>query len=69
MKIAVFYVYLLRHLAVSLKLMVDYDNVGPSLQLFGARFLNFILSKLEEADKDWMMTCKNQNRKKTEPGT
>jgi len=26
--------------------MVDYDNMGPSLQLVGARFLNFLLSKL-----------------------
>jgi len=26
--------------------MVDYDNMGPSLQFVGARFLNFILSKL-----------------------
>jgi len=26
--------------------MVDYNNVGPSLQFFGARFLNFLLSKL-----------------------
>ena len=28
-------------LACSWKLMVDYDSIGPSLQLFGARFLNF----------------------------
>ena len=33
-------------LALSSKLMVDYDNMGPSLQLIGARFLNFLLSKL-----------------------
>ena len=26
--------------------MVDYDSMGPSLQLVGARFLNFLLSKL-----------------------
>jgi len=26
--------------------MVDYDEVEPSLQLVGARFLNFLLSKL-----------------------
>jgi len=26
--------------------MVDYDNTGPSLQLVGAGFLNFLLSKL-----------------------
>ena len=34
-----FYVYLLRHFAWSSKLMVDYDTMGPSLQLFEARFL------------------------------
>jgi len=28
------------------KLMVNYDSVGPSLQLVGALFLNFPLSKL-----------------------
>jgi len=28
-------------LACSSKLMVDYDSMGPSLQQFGARFLNF----------------------------
>ena len=33
-------------LAWSSKLMVDYDNMGPSLQHIGARFLNFLLSKL-----------------------
>jgi len=33
-------------LAWSSKLMVDYDNMGPSLQLVGARFLNFLLSQL-----------------------
>ena len=26
--------------------MVDYDNVGPSVQLVAAPFLNFLLSKL-----------------------
>ena len=26
--------------------MVDYDNMEPSLQLVGARFFNFFLSKL-----------------------
>jgi len=26
--------------------MVDYDNMGPSLQRVGALFLNFLLSKL-----------------------
>ena len=26
--------------------MVDYDNMGPSLQLIGARFFDFLLSKL-----------------------
>jgi len=26
--------------------MVDYDDIGPILQLIRARFLNFILSKL-----------------------
>jgi len=26
--------------------MVDYDNVGPSLQFIGAQFLMFLLSKL-----------------------
>jgi len=26
--------------------MVDYDNMGPSLQLIRAQFLNFLLSKL-----------------------
>jgi len=26
--------------------MVDYDNMGPRLQLVRARFLNFLLSKL-----------------------
>jgi len=26
--------------------MVDYDSVGPSLQLALARFLNFLLTKL-----------------------
>jgi len=30
----------------SSKLMVDYDSMGPSLQLVRARFLNFLLSKL-----------------------
>ena len=33
-------------LAWSSKLMVDYDNMGLSLQLIGARFLNFRLRKL-----------------------
>jgi len=33
-------------LAWSSKLMVDYDSMGPSLQLVQARFLNFFLSKL-----------------------
>jgi len=28
--------------------MVDYDNMGPSLQLAGAQFLNFLLSKLSQ---------------------
>jgi len=28
-------------LAWSSKLMVDYDSMGPSLQLFGTRFLDF----------------------------
>ena len=32
--------------ALSSKLMVDHDNMGPSLQLIGARFLNFLLIKL-----------------------
>ena len=31
-------------LAWSSKLIVDFDSMGPSLQLFGARFLNFSLS-------------------------
>jgi len=26
--------------------MVDYDRTGPSLQLVGARFSNFLLKKL-----------------------
>jgi len=26
--------------------MVDYDSMGPNLQLFRARFLNFVLNKL-----------------------
>jgi len=26
--------------------MVDYDNMGPILQLVGARFLNFLVSML-----------------------
>jgi len=26
--------------------MVDYDSMGPSLHLVGAKFLNFLLSKL-----------------------
>ena len=33
-------------LAWSSKLMVDYDNMGPNLQLVRARFLNFLLSRL-----------------------
>jgi len=33
------------------KLMVDYDSVRPSLQHFGARFFNFLLSKLT-----WLQT-------------
>ena len=33
-------------LAWSSKLTVDYDSMGPSLQLIGARFLNFLHSKL-----------------------
>jgi len=33
-------------LSCSSKLMVDYDSMGPSLQLVGYRFLNFLLSKL-----------------------
>ena len=33
-------------LAWSSKLMVDYDNMGPSLQLIRERFLNLLLSKL-----------------------
>jgi len=41
MKIALFYVHLLHHFGVELKLMVDYDSMGPSLQLVRARFLNF----------------------------
>jgi len=32
--------------AWSSKLLVDYDNMGPSLQLVGAGFFNFLLSKL-----------------------
>jgi len=32
--------------AWSSKLMVDYDNTGPSLQLIRAHFLNFLLSNL-----------------------
>jgi len=31
--------------------MVDYDNMGPGLQLFGAGFLNFLLSKLSHEFK------------------
>ena len=31
-------------LACSSKLVVDYDSMGPNLQLFGARFLNFSTS-------------------------
>ena len=31
---------------ISAKLLVDYDNMGSSLQLVGAGFLNFLLSKL-----------------------
>ena len=33
-------------LACSSKLMVDYDNMGPGLQLVRAQFLTFLLSKL-----------------------
>jgi len=33
-------------LAWSRKLMIDYDSMGPNVQLIGARFLNFLLSKL-----------------------
>jgi len=33
-------------LAWSSNLMVDYDNMGPSLQRFRAQFLNFLLSQL-----------------------
>jgi len=33
-------------LAWSLKLIMDYDNMGPSLQLVGARFLNVLRSQL-----------------------
>ena len=46
LKIALLYVYLLCHFGVHSKLMVDYDNMEPTLQLVGARFLNFHLSKL-----------------------
>jgi len=28
--------------------MADFDNMGPSLQLIGARFLNFLLSNFAE---------------------
>jgi len=31
---------------VELKSDVDYDSMGPSLQLVGARYLNFLLRKL-----------------------
>ena len=44
-KIALFYVYLLRHFGMELKLMVDRDSTRPNLQLVGARFSNFLLKK------------------------
>ena len=36
--------------------MVDYDSMGPSLHLVGARFLNFLLSKLSRDFKLYGMS-------------
>jgi len=38
-------------LAWSSKLMVECDSMGPSLQLVGARFLNFLLRKVSHEYK------------------
>jgi len=38
------------------KLMVDYDNMGPRLQLIRAQFLNFLLSKLSHDFKLRLMS-------------
>ena len=46
-KVALFYVYLLRHFGGKLKTYHDdNDSMGRSLELVGARFLNFILRKI-----------------------
>jgi len=42
-------------LVLSSKLMVDYDSMGPSLQVFGARFLRFSPSWRSRDFEVWEM--------------